>query len=111
MLHSLNVENIALIKKAEITFTPGFNVISGETGAGKSILIGSINTAMGGKTNKDIIRRESDHAYAELFFYPSDRKRLQICEDFDLEIGEEDPLIVSRRLTGGKSLAKINGES
>ncbi len=111
MLHSLNVENIALIKQAEITFTSGLNVISGETGAGKSILIGSINTAMGGKTNKDMIRRETDHAYAELLFYPGEEKLQKIAEDFELELSVEDPLIVSRRLTGGKSLAKINGES
>ena len=68
MLVSLMVKNLALIESAEVTFGKGLNILSGETGAGKSILMGSVNMALGGKVSKDVIRTGADYAYAELTF-------------------------------------------
>ena len=63
MLNSLYIENIAVIEKTNIDFTKGFNVLTGETGAGKSIIIGSINALLGGRISKDIIRSGADTAF------------------------------------------------
>ena len=65
MLVSLMVKNLALIESAEVTFGKGLNILSGETGAGKSILMGSVNMALGGKVSKDVIRTGADYAHAE----------------------------------------------
>ena len=72
MLESLYVKNLALIEEAEVLFDSGLNILSGETGAGKSIIIGSINIALGGKVPKDIIRKHAEYAYIELVFSVSD---------------------------------------
>ena len=64
MLVSLMVKNLALIESAEVTFGKGLNILSGETGAGKSILMGSVNMALGGKVSRDVIRTGADYAYA-----------------------------------------------
>ena len=69
MLFNLSVENVALIEKAEINFNKGFNVLTGETGAGKSILIGSLNMLLGERVGRDIIRNGEDNAYVEGVFY------------------------------------------
>ena len=66
MLLHLHVRNLALIDSAEVDFGQGLNILTGETGAGKSILIGSVNTALGGKTSKDMIRQGADSASVEL---------------------------------------------
>ena len=68
MLSLLHIENIAVIERADISFDAGFNVLTGETGAGKSIIIGSINLALGGKVSKDIIRKGKESALVELLF-------------------------------------------
>ncbi len=110
MLESLYVKNLALIDKTEVCFTPGLNILSGETGAGKSIIIGSVLMALGAKVPKDIIRSNQKEAYIELVFSvnkDSLRKRLA-----ELEVEpEDDQLIISRKITGTKSFCKINGES
>lgn len=67
MLSELHVKNLALIEKADIEFGEGLNILTGETGAGKSIIIGSVTTALGGKVPKDIIRRGTEYAYVELY--------------------------------------------
>ena len=68
MLLNLQVKNLALIEKAEVSFSEGLNILTGETGAGKSIIIGSVNMALGGKTSRDMIRQGADYAYVELVF-------------------------------------------
>lgn len=68
MLHNLHVKNLALIEEAEVDFSEGLNILSGETGAGKSIIIGSIGAAIGEKASKDIIRKDADYALVELVF-------------------------------------------
>ena len=69
MLLELHVKNLALIEKADVEFGEGLNILTGETGAGKSIIIGSVTMALGGKASKDVIRRGADHAYIELIFF------------------------------------------
>ena len=68
MLSSLHVKNLALIQEAEVEFGPGLNILTGETGAGKSILIGSINLALGKKLSREMIREGADSALVELVF-------------------------------------------
>ena len=81
MLLNLQVKNLALIEKAEVSFSEGLNILTGETGAGKSIIIGSVNMALGGKTSRDMIRQGADYAYVELVFSVDDpvkRKHIKI---------------------------------
>lgn len=68
MLLSLLVKNLALIEEAEVEFKDGLNILTGETGAGKSIIIGSVNAALGGKVSKEMIRSGKEQAYIELVF-------------------------------------------
>lgn len=109
MLVSLMVKNLALIESAEVTFGKGLNILSGETGAGKSILMGSVNMALGGKVSRDVIRTGADYAYAELTF--TAEPAVQKCLA-DLDIYPEDGVYVfSRKLMGTRSICRINGES
>ena len=66
MLHNLYVKNLALIDEIEVEFTKGLNILTGETGAGKSIILGSVNLALGGKYSADIIRKGAEYGYVEL---------------------------------------------
>jgi len=76
MLESLHVKNIALIDETEVEFTKGLNILTGETGAGKSLVIGSIQLALGGKADKSLIRNGAEYALVELLFlYLTIRKR------------------------------------
>ena len=68
MLLELHVRNLALIEKADVEFGEGLNILTGETGAGKSIIIGSVTMALGGKASRESIRHGADHAYVELVF-------------------------------------------
>ena len=109
MLESLYVKNLALIEKAEITFTEGLNVLSGETGAGKSVLIGSILIALGAKVPKDIIRSSEKEAYVELVFSAEDSLTEKLAA---LDITPEDgQVVISRKLTESESSCRINGET
>lgn len=110
MLQSLRVKNLALIKEIEVDFTDGLNILTGETGAGKSIILGSINLALGGRYTGDIIRDGAEFAYVELNFFIEDEGIIQaLCE---LDIPLEDGLIIlSRKLMNGRSVSRINGQS
>ncbi len=110
MLQSLQVKNLALIEEEEVCFSNGLNILTGETGAGKSILIGSINLALGEKVPKEMLREGTDSAYVELVFHVEDEKTLQKLRDMDIE-PEEGDVILSRRITPQRTVAKINGES
>ena len=74
MLRSLHVKNLALIEEAEVEFEEGLNILSGETGAGKSIIIGSINLALGAKVQKEMLRENAAYALVELIFEVTDEK-------------------------------------
>ena len=110
MLSNLHVKNLALIEECDINLTPGLNILSGETGAGKSVLIGSINLALGAKADKDIIRHGAEYGLIELVFENLDDKVQTALEAMDLPV-EEDVVIIQRKITPVKSILKINGET
>jgi len=110
MLLQLNIMNFALIEKLNINFEQGFNVLSGETGAGKSILIDAINYVLGGKFNKNLIRTGEDKTYVEAIFTIETKKNKKVLEEMDIDY--EDTVIISREtFQSGKSIAKVNGKS
>ncbi len=110
MLQTLYVKNLALINEVEIDLRDGLNILTGETGAGKSIIIDSISFALGEKIDRNMLRAHDEAGYVELVF--SDLSE-PVCKQLRmLEIEpEEQTVILSRRITGGRSVAKINGES
>lgn len=110
MLNSLHVKNLALIEETEVEFGNGLNIVTGETGAGKSIIIGSINLALGAKADKDMIRTGAESAFIELVFTLDSEEQREKCRELMLDI-EDDTLIITRKITAGKSLCRINGES
>lgn len=111
MLRELSIENLAVIEKASVEFGGAFNVFTGETGAGKSVIIGGINAVLGGRTNKDIVRSGAPKAViSALFDDISDRVKAKLSElGFSSEDGE---LVLMREITSeGKSSARINGRA
>ena len=110
MLSSLHVKNLALIQEAEVEFGPGLNILTGETGAGKSILIGSINLALGKKLSREMIREGADSALVELVFDTENPKVEQALKEMEIESLHGQVLIV-RKMTGSRSISKINGET
>ena len=109
MLQNLHVKNLALIDESEVDFEEGLNILSGETGAGKSIIIGSINLALGGKVSKEMLRDPEKTALVELIFSVTEKQKM-LLEQLEVEI-EDDEVILSRKITGGRGVSKINGES
>ena len=110
MISSLHVKNLALIQEAEVEFGPGLNILTGETGAGKSILIGSINLALGKKLSREMIREGADSALVELVFETENPKVEQALKEMEIESLHGQVLIV-RKITGSRSISKINGET
>ena len=111
MLVSLHVKNLALIREAEVEFGRGLNILTGETGAGKSLVIGSVNIALGGKTAKDIIRNGEAEASAELVFEVERPEQKSFIQSMDIPVEEDNILILQRRIKDGRSIAKINGSA
>lgn len=111
MLQSLHVKNLALMEETEVEFGAGLNILTGETGAGKSLLIGSVNLALGGKFEKEMLRQGADSAYVELVFSGRDEKVSEKLKSMELEEEEDGTIIISRKLQVGKSTCKINGET
>ena len=89
MLYHLRVKNLALIDSAEVEFGDGLNILTGETGAGKSIIIGSVQIALGGKAPKEMIRRGCDSAYIELVFSIDDERKREQLKEHDVYPDEE----------------------
>ena len=110
MLVHLHVKNLALIEEAEVEFGPGLNILTGETGAGKSILLGSMQLILGGKTSRNMIRENADYALVELLFQVENPKVLKKLEALDL-YPEEGQILLSRKIMEGRSISKINGET
>lgn len=109
MLISLHVKNLAIIDEEEIEFGSGLNILSGETGAGKSIILGALGLAMGGKPPKGLIRNEEEDAFCEAVFSVNKSQKAALNKmDIDTP---EDEVILQRRITPQRSVAKINGES
>lgn len=111
MLQSLHVRNLALIEETEVEFSPGLNILTGETGAGKSLLIGSVNLALGGKFEKDMLRKGAESGLVELVFTGEGPKVSEKLLQMELEPEEDGTVIISRKLQAGKSVCRINGET
>lgn len=110
MLLQLNIKNFALIEELSISFDKGFNVLTGETGAGKSILIDAISYVLGGKFNRDLIRTGENKTYVEAIFSIENESTERILKDQGIDF--EDILIIGREtFQYGKSIAKVNGKS
>lgn len=110
MLVSLHVKNLALIDETEVFFGQGLNILTGETGAGKSIIIGSVNLALGAKADKELIRKGSDYALIELIFQVSEEQNNQI-EEMGFSTEEDGSLVIQRRIQPARSLCRVNGET
>ncbi|MDD3413538.1 MAG: DNA repair protein RecN [Lachnospiraceae bacterium] len=111
MLSNLHVKNLALIKEADVYFQNGLNILTGETGAGKSLIIGSLNLALGGKIQTDMVRKDAEYALVELVFEISSDEQIKMLREMDIEVEGDGQLILSRRIQAGRSYAKINGET
>lgn len=110
MLKFLHIENIAVIEKTDIEFKAGFNVLTGETGAGKSILIDAINAVLGERVSKDLIRNGCDNALVTALFGDFDSRTLEKLNEFDVTPDEDGNILISRKLSlNGKGIIKING--
>jgi len=111
LLVNLHVKNFAIINEVEVYFKDHLNIMTGETGAGKSIIIGSVNAALGAKINKDIVRSGAEYALIELVFESKDETVFKTMRELDIPI-EGEQIIVSRKImSGGRSICKINGEN
>ncbi|WIF94549.1 DNA repair protein RecN [Caminicella sporogenes] len=109
MLLELSIENFLLIDKVKISFTNGFNVISGETGAGKSIIIDAINLTLGGKSNKNFVRIGKKRAIIEAVFDIDNREVKKLLDEYGID-SEDNILILTREIFGtGKSISRVNG--
>ena len=109
MLIHLHVKNLALIEEAEVDFGEGLNILTGETGAGKSILIGSVNLALGQKLSRDMIREGESSALAELVFQVNKSTEEKLKE---LDVYPEDgQVIITRKISENRSICKVNGET
>lgn len=110
MLLELHVKNLALIEKADVEFGEGLNILTGETGAGKSIIIGSVTMALGGKASRDSIRHGAPYAYIELVFSVSGEEKRKALKELDTEPTEDGLIIISRKITPSRSVSRINDE-
>ena len=111
MLLELQVKNLALIEQAQVEFGEGLNILTGETGAGKSIIIGSVNMALGGKASKDSIRQGADSAYIELLFSVGGDAQREALKAMEIFPSEDETLIISRKILPTRSVSKINDET
>ena len=106
MLRNLHVKNLALIDEAEVDFEKGLNILTGETGAGKSIIIGSINLALGEKVSKEMLRDNEANAFVELIFdVESDALKKALS---GLDVYPEDDMLILRKDFQRRNIAKIN---
>ncbi len=110
MLVGLHVKNLALVEEAEVTFGEGLNILSGETGTGKSIIIGSINLALGGKVPKGMLRERTGYALVELTFRVESQSQLKRLEAMDI-YPENGEVVMSRKITATRNVGKINSET
>ena len=110
MLQNLHVKNLALIDESEVDFGPGLNILTGETGAGKSILMGSVSLALGGRYSADMLRNGAASGLVELTFTIEDDRIREKLKSMDI-FPEDDMITLSRRLMEGRSVSRINGET
>lgn len=110
MLKSLNIENIAVIEKADIEFSSGLNAMTGETGAGKSIIVDSINAILGERTSKELVRNGADSASVTALFDDINKNVISKLAELGIACEEDSSLLLSRKISSqGKSTCRING--
>ncbi|MDD6204308.1 MAG: DNA repair protein RecN [Firmicutes bacterium] len=110
MLYSLSIKNVALIDNITVCFSDGFNVITGETGAGKSIMVDSLNLLLGDRTDRELVRTGTSAAEIEGVFCVRDKNTARVAEALDIE--PDDTLIIRRTVTAdGRSMIKANGRT
>lgn len=109
MLVSLHVKNLALIEETEVFFGPGLNILTGETGAGKSVILGSVALALGAKADKDMIRTGAEYALIELNFEMTQEGK-DALQELDLPV-EEEQITLVRRVMPNRSICRVNGET
>ena len=110
MLISLHVKNFAIINEVEVYFKDHLNIMTGETGTGKSIIIGSVNAALGAKINRDIVRSGAEYALVELVFESGNEAVFNLMRSLDIPV-EGNQIIISRKIMTSRSICKINGEN
>lgn len=111
MLLELHVRNLALIEKADVEFGEGLNILTGETGAGKSIIIGSVALALGAKAPRDCIRQGAPFAYVELIFSVDSQEKRESLKEMDVFPDENGILIVSRKIMPSRSIGRVGDET
>lgn len=111
MLTNLRIENVAVIEKASISFENGLNILTGETGAGKSIVIDSINAVLGERTTKQIVRNGADCAKVTAYFDFIGENVIRVLNELEIEAEEDGSLLINRMITAdGRSTCRINGQ-
>ncbi len=110
MLVNLHVKNFAIIDEVDVDFGEHLNILTGETGAGKSILVGSIGIALGARVSSEIIGKRADYAMVELVFQIEKQEIMDVLREMDIE-PEDGQIVISRKITANRSINKINGES
>ena len=108
MLEGLHVKNLVIIDEAEVSFGEGLNILTGETGAGKSVIIGSINLALGAKAGKNLVRAGKDSGFVELIFSVNEHTEKKL-ENLDI-VPEDGLVVITRKFTADRNISKINGE-
>lgn len=111
MLLQLHVKNLAIIDEVEVDFTEGLNILTGETGAGKSVILGSIHLALGAKADKDSIRAGAEYALVELVFQVENDEQKKKILDLDLPIEDDGIVILQRKISPARSVFKVCGEA
>lgn len=112
MLKSLDIENIAVIEKTTVDFSGGLNVLTGETGAGKSIVVDSINAILGERTSKELVRHGAEYAYVSAYFEDVSDNVINKLQELDFDTENDKSLLLTRRIgSNGKSVCRINGKT
>lgn len=110
MLQNLHIKNMALIDELEVNFEEGLNILTGETGAGKSIILGAVTTALGGRTGKEMLREGAEYGLVELLFEITKPQTRMALESMEIPMSEENVLIISRRIYPNRTVNKVNDE-
>lgn len=112
MLSDLKIENVAVIEKAEIGFEKGLNIMTGETGAGKSIVIDAINAVLGERTSKDIVRTGTSSAKITAYFENISDAAVKVLDELEIENEPDRSLLINRTITSdGRSTCRVNGQT
>lgn len=112
MLEHLHIKNVALIAESELHFEKGLNILTGETGAGKSMIIDSLHFALGGRVNRDFLRKEEQSAVVEALFSTDNLKVSAFLEENGISVEEDGTLLIARTMqASGKTVARVNGST